>query len=250
VPPPPRPCIELTASDIRVVAETASTNDDMKALAAEGAGEGVWLRAERQTAGRGRMGRDWEGQAGNLFASTLVRVTPLDPPPPTLALVIAVAAHRALEEFVGAGALTIKWPNDIMTGGDPAKLSGVLMERAGDAVVIGIGVNVAAAPQIPGRRTACLHDLGAPACDAASVLEAIATRFGEELLRWRTYGVEPIVRAWLSRAHAPGTPLTVQLPDGETVIGAFDTLAPDGALILRLADGGIRAIHAGDVFLT
>lgn len=248
MPPQQRPCIELTASDIRVVAETASTNDDMKALAAEGAGEGLWLRAERQTAGRGRMGRDWEGQAGNLFASTLVRVTRLDPPPPTLALVVAVAVHRALEDFVGAGALTIKWPNDVMAG--HAKLSGVLMERAGDAVVIGIGVNVATAPHIPGRRTACLHDLGAPACDAASVLEAIATCFAEELLRWRTYGLEPTVRAWLSRAHAPGTPMTVQLPDGETIIGAFDTLAPDGALILRLADGGIRAIHAGDVFLT
>lgn len=238
----------MTASDIRVVAETASTNDDMKALAAEGAGEGIWLRAERQTAGRGRMGRDWEGQAGNLFASTLVRVLPMDPSPPTLALVAAVAVHRALEDFTGAGVLSIKWPNDIVAG--DAKLCGVLMERAGDAVAIGIGVNIAAAPEIPNRRTACLYDLGAAGCDAASVLDVIAARFDEELLRWRTYGLEPIVRAWLIRAHAPGTPMTVHLPDEETVIGAFDTLAPDGALILRLADGGRRAIHAGDVFLT
>lgn len=239
--------MSLTAADIRLVAVTASTNDDMKTLAVEGVPEGVWLRAERQTAGRGRMGRDWEGEAGNLFASTLVRIASNDAPPPTLALVIAVAAHRALEDFTGAGRLQIKWPNDVMAG--HAKLCGVLMERVGDAVVIGIGVNVAAAPEIPGRETACLHDLGAGACDAASVLEVIAARFAEELLRWRTYGVELVVRAWLERAHTPGTALSVHLPDGESVTGVFDTLAPDGTLILRLADGGSRAIHAGDVFL-
>ena len=237
----------MTAADVRVVAETASTNDDMKVLAAEGAGEGVWLRAERQTAGRGRMGRSWEGQAGSLFASTLVRIAPLDPPAPTLALVIAVAVHRALEEFTGTGRVSIKWPNDIVAG--DAKLCGVLMERTGDAVVIGIGVNVTTAPEVPGRRTTSLYDLGSAGCDAASVLDAIASCFSEELLRWRTYGLEAIVRAWLGCAHAPGTPLTVHLPDGEAVAGAFDTLAPDGALMLRLADGGSRAIHAGDVFL-
>lgn len=239
--------MNLNAADIRVVAETASTNDAVKALAAEGAPEGLWLRAERQTAGRGRMGREWEGAVGNLFASTLVRMAPFDPPPPTLALVIAVAAHRALEDFVGAGELSIKWPNDIVAG--RAKLCGVLMERTGDAVVIGIGINVTTAPEVPGRATACLHDLGATGCDAASVTEVLASRFQEELVRWRTYGVEPIARAWVGRAHPPGTPLTVHLPDGETVVGTFDTLASDGALMLRLADGGSRAIHAGDVFL-
>ncbi len=240
--------MSLAAPLIRIIAETASTNDDMKALAADGVAEGVWLRAERQTAGRGRMGRNWEGEAGNLFTSTLVRITPLDPLAPTLALVVAVAVHRALTDFVGEGRLSIKWPNDIVVG--DAKLCGVLMERAGDAVVLGIGVNVATAPELPGRRTTCLHDLGWGGCDAASVLDAIAACFAEELLRWRTYGLEPVVRAWLGRAHAPGTSLRVQLPDGEVVTGAFDTLAPDGALILRLADGNRRVIHAGDVFLT
>ncbi len=233
---------------LRTVAETGSTNEDMKLLAREGAAEGLWLRAERQSAGRGRMGRGWEGATGNLFASTLVRILPQDPPASTLALATAVAAHRALEEFLGTGRVTIKWPNDIMAG--EAKLCGILMEREGDAVVIGIGVNVVDAPRVPGREITCLHALGAAGCDAPAVLEAIARCFSEELVRWRTYGCETTIRAWLGRAHPPGTPITVHLPAGETLTGTFGTLAPDGAFILRLAGGGERAIHSGEIWLT
>ena len=96
------------AGDIRTVAETASTNDDMKALALEGVAEGTWLRAEHQSAGKGRMGRVWEGEASNLFASTLVRLTPRDPQPSTLAFVAAVAVHEALSDFVGETAIRLK----------------------------------------------------------------------------------------------------------------------------------------------
>lgn len=233
-------------ANIRVVVETGSTNEDMKALALAGEPEGVWLRAERQTGGKGRMGRVWEGEAGNLFASTLVRLAALDPAPPTLALVAAVAVHEALSEFVGEGVLTLKWPNDVMASN--AKLCGMVMERAGDAIIIGIGVNVASAPQLPDRATSSLYALGATQCDAASVLERIADRFSEWLTRWRTYGAEPIVRAWEARAHPRGAALLTELPDGERVSGTFEGLEASGALILRLADGSNRAIHAGDVF--
>ena len=84
---------------IRTVAETGSTNDDVAALAKAGAPEGLWLRAERQSGGRGRHGRSWHSPAGNLYASTLVRLHPGDPPAPTLALVVAVALGLAV--FVG-----------------------------------------------------------------------------------------------------------------------------------------------------
>lgn len=233
-------------TDIRLVAETGSTNEDMKALALAGELEGVWLRAERQTGGKGRMGRVWECEAGNLFASTLVRLGPLDPAPPTLALVAAVAVYEALSEFVGKGVLTLKWPNDILAGN--AKLCGMLMERTGDAIIIGIGVNVASAPRLPDRETSSLYALGATQCDAASVLERIAVRFGEWLGRWRSYGPEPVMRVWEARAHPRGAALLAELPDGERVSGTFEGLEPSGALILRLADGSNRAIHAGDVF--
>ncbi|MDQ4419992.1 biotin--[acetyl-CoA-carboxylase] ligase [Sphingobium sp. DEHP117] len=232
---------------VRLVGETGSTNDDMKALAAAGEPEGAWLRADRQSAGKGRMGRAWLGEAGNLYASTLVRLTPQDPPAHSLALVLAVAVHDALSEFTGAGVLSLKWPNDIMAGN--AKLAGMLLERAGDAVVLGVGINVASAPSLPDRRTACLRDLGVEAADAAHILERVAEHFAAWLARWRTYGLEPVARAWQERAHRPGTPLMVELPDGERISGTFEALDPQGALILRLADGAIRVMHAGDTFL-
>src|SRR3954453_13260164 len=112
---------------IRTVTETGSTNDDVAALAREGAVEGTWLRAERQSGGKGRQGRAWLSPAGNLHASTLVRIQPKDPPAPTLALVAAVALHETLRSH--APDVRIKWPNDLLVGG--AKLAGILLERQG-----------------------------------------------------------------------------------------------------------------------
>ena len=127
---------------IRTVSETGSTNDDVAALARDGALEGVWLRAERQSGGKGRQGRAWQSPPGNLYASTLVRVDPRHPPPPTLALVAAVALHEAVSRHTTRA--RIKWPNDIII--NRAKLAGILLERQADAVVIGFGVNLAHHP--------------------------------------------------------------------------------------------------------
>ena len=84
---------------IRTVAETGSTNDDVAALARDGAPEGLWLRAERQTGGKGRQGRAWQSPPGNLHASTLVRIDPKHPPPPSLALVAAVGVQVAVRRL-------------------------------------------------------------------------------------------------------------------------------------------------------
>src|SRR3954463_8944234 len=124
---------------IRTVAETGSTNDDLAALARAGAPAGSGLRAGRQTGGRGRQGRAWDSPAGNLHASTLVRLRPEDPPAPSLALAAAIALHEAAAAFAPQAELVVKWPNDLLAGGD--KLAGILLEREGDAVVIGFGVN-------------------------------------------------------------------------------------------------------------
>lgn len=232
---------------MRVVRETGSTNADMLALAAQGATEGTWLRAERQTAGRGRMGRSWEGEDGNLYASSLVRLRPTDPPPASLALVAGVAVHAALARFAPECGIVLKWPNDLLAG--QAKLAGMLLERVGDAVVVGIGVNITHHPLLADRSTTCLRALGIEMCDASGLGEELADRFAETLMLWRTHGLGLIRTQWLSRAHRPGTPLVARLPDGAQVAGAFETLDEDGALILRLANGAHHVIHAADVFL-
>lgn len=230
---------------IRTVAETGSTNADLLALARKGVEEGLWLRAERQTAGRGRQGRAWVSPPGNFHGSTLVRLRPGDPAAATLGFVTAVAlfdtvAMHSLSELV------LKWPNDLLLDG--AKLSGILLERADDAVVVGVGVNLAHHPELPDRPTTSLAAHGI-AADPAAFAEMLADSFARWLGRWRMEGFAPIRARWLDHAHPRGTALAVRLPDGVSLDGLFDGLDPDGALILRLAGGERRVIHAADVFL-
>lgn len=232
---------------ITTVAETGSTNDDVALLARERAPEGVWLRAERQSGGRGRRGREWHSPPGNLYASTLVRLRPDDPPAPTLALVAAVALHEVACDFVVAGIpIEIKWPNDLLVAG--AKLSGILLERVEDAVVIGFGVNLSDHPEELVRPAINMGMLGG-APDPARFLDALASGFERWLALWREEGVEPVRRAWLAAAHPPGTALATHAAGGARVEGVFDGLDESGALKLRLPDGSCKLIHAGDVFL-
>ena len=264
-------------SKIRHVAETGSTNADVMALAQAGAAEGLWLRADRQTAGRGRQGRAWESPVGNLYASTLVRVHPSDSQAATLALVAAVALDEAvrvsapnlshplvssevekrvlgvrerfstsLETNGGRGMLTIKWPNDLLLDG--AKLTGILLERSGDAVVIGMGVNLIHHPRALDRPTTSLAAHGI-SVEPAPFLDTLAEIFARWLARWRSEGLAPVRARWIERAHPRGTALSARTGDGWVIDGLFDGLDEQGALILRLAGGGRHVMHAGDVFL-
>ena len=225
---------------IRTIAETGSTNDDLLALAVNGAEEGLWLRADSQSGGRGRQGRTWRSPLGNLYASTLVRLRPNDPPAPTLALVAAVALHEVASEI--AVGLRIKWPNDIMA--DAAKLAGILLERAGNVVVIGFGVNLAHHPEDLDRQATSVAALAGLAPDPPGFCERLARAFARRLVLWRSDGLGGIRDAWESAAHPIGTGLTT--PEGE---GAYAGLDASGALRLRLPDGSLRLVHAGDVFM-
>lgn len=227
---------------------TGSTNTDMATLAAAGEVEGSWLRAERQEAGRGRHGRDWVSPAGNLHASTVVRLRETDAQPATLALVAAVALEQTLATRLGDGRASIKWPNDLMVDG--AKIAGILLEREGQAVVVGFGVNLAHHPRDLGRPTTSVAALTGTAAEAAAFLVDLADSFAYWLGRWRGGGrLNPVRTRWLERAHPLGSALGVTLGNGRTLDGLFDGVDEMGALRLRLADGSVRVIHAGDVFL-
>jgi BirA family biotin operon repressor/biotin-[acetyl-CoA-carboxylase] ligase len=234
---------------IRTIAETGSTNADLAAAfrAGERVSEGDWLVADRQTSGRGRQGRAWSDGAGNFMGSTVVRPGPHDPPAPTLALMSGVALYEAVAPLLAdPSTLSLKWPNDLLIG--RAKVAGILLEREGEAVIVGIGVNLAAAPQVEGRETIALSALGpAPARDDFAA--ALALAFDRELERWRAVGIEPLLRRWQAVAHREGTSLSVHEPDGTIVAGTYCGLSSDGSLLLRLEDGTTRPIHAGDVSL-
>ncbi|MDR2858325.1 MAG: biotin--[acetyl-CoA-carboxylase] ligase [Novosphingobium sp.] len=234
---------------IEYLAQTGSTNADLAARLRAGGfvPEGHWLVADRQTAGRGRQGREWFDGAGNFMGSTVVHQRFGDPAAATLALVAGLAVHEAVAARLPAGVeARLKWPNDVLVG--TAKLAGILLERAADSVVIGIGVNLASAPSLADRQAVSLAGFGAvPDRDAFAA--DLVRLFDSELDRWRSFGTGPIVKRWLAAAHPPGTPLVAGEPGEVPVKGRFVGLAEDGALQLRLADGTLRVIHAGEVRL-
>lgn len=201
--------------------------------------------ALRQEGGRGRHGRPWESIEGNFFGSTLVQLKPGDPPAPSLALVAGLALIETVEIAAPEVPLSLKWPNDLMLG--DAKLAGILLERSGDQVVAGFGVNLAGAPPIPGRKTAALKPNYEIAPQAFAPL--LAGKFSQLLSVWRTADPAAFAQAWLAQAHPIGTTLEVHSGPGERVRGTFDGIEADGAMRLKRNDGMVDIIRAGDVSL-
>lgn len=226
---------------IRIVERTGSTNADL--LADPSAREGEWLVALEQQRGKGRQGREWHSAPGNFFGSTLVALRREDPPAHTLSLASGLALVEAIDVAVPEQPLMLKWPNDVMLLG--RKLAGILLERSGDRVAVGFGVNLAHAPHLVDRQTA---SLGAQV-SAQAFAPLLAASFARMLEIWRSSEPSVLVRAWLPRAHLPGTRLTVHVGKDEMISGRFAGLEPDGALRLMRDDGTIDIVRAGDVEL-
>jgi BirA family biotin operon repressor/biotin-[acetyl-CoA-carboxylase] ligase len=182
-------------------------------------------------------------KAGNFFGSTLVQLRGSDPPPQSLSLVAGLAVAEAVDAALPAQPLMLKWPNDLLLAG--SKLAGILLERSGDRVVVGFGVNLASAPELPGRECTSLSGAIAPPAFAP----LLAASFAGLVDLWRRKEPHQVAQAWLARAHPIGTPLSVHASPGDLLHGKFDGLEPDGALRLRRTDGTIEIIRAGDVGL-
>jgi BirA family biotin operon repressor/biotin-[acetyl-CoA-carboxylase] ligase len=231
-----------------------STNDEALALARRGESGPLWVVAERQTGGRGRNGRGWEGATGNLFASLLLPVAAPAERLPQLALVAGVGTLDAIASLAGTGrppGLRLKWPNDILVG--TAKLGGILVESsrsAGQATmaVIGIGLNVAVAPTIAGRRTTSLAAEGVTV-ERERLIEELSRALGGWLDRWSEgRGFAEVRTAWLARAGAPGEPIMVDTAAGR-LTGHYRGIDEDGALLLAEAGGRVVRVSHGDVDL-
>ena len=166
-----------------------------------------------------------------------------DPPAQSLSLAAGLALIEAVDSAAPGLPLLLKWPNDVVADG--AKLAGILLERQGDRVVVGFGVNLADAPPIPDRPTTHLSGRISPQV-FAPLLAASTTRL---LGLWRSSRPDDFARAWLARAHPIGTQLTIHSADSAVVSGSFAGIDPDGALRLRLDDGTVEVIRAGDVEL-
>lgn len=235
----------------------ASTNDEAKRFARAGAPQRTVVWALEQTAGRGRRGRRWASPRGNLYASLVLRPDCSPESAARLGFAAALAIGDALTRLVpGLAGLACKWPNDVLLGG--RKIAGILLEseigRAAEVgggdklafVVVGIGINLAAAPDDAEFPATSLGAEGCAVPDPAATLEALIHCFDVWERRWREEGFAPLRDAWLARAAALGQPIEVRL-EGRTLHGRFADLDQHGALVLESPDGP-RLISAGDVF--
>jgi BirA family biotin operon repressor/biotin-[acetyl-CoA-carboxylase] ligase len=231
--------------------ELDSTNAEAKRRAEAGEAGPVWITAAVQTAGRGRRGRAWSTQRGNL-AATLLMVT--DRPAgeaAQLSFVAALAACDLADTCLGAGAARLKWPNDVLV--HDKKAVGILVESGARAdgrlwLAVGIGVNLAHAPQDVERPATAFaeHMAGRPP-EPRAALEVLAAAFERWRTAWATQGFAPIAAGWSARATGIGGRCEARLPN-RTLSGVAEGLDPDGALRLRLDDGALERITAGDVF--
>jgi BirA family transcriptional regulator, biotin operon repressor / biotin---[acetyl-CoA-carboxylase] ligase len=241
----------LTETPILDFEELDSTSAEARRRAEAGEAGPLWISAGRQTAGRGRRGRDWESPTGNLAATYL---TLTDTPPAQAAqvsFVAALAAWDVVAAYVGPQPVRVKWPNDVLVDG--RKVCGILVEsgRAPDGrlwLAVGVGMNLAHSPLAAERpATALAEHLPGPPPQPGRALERLSTCFEAWLQVWRQVGFAVIAAAWTERAYGLGEPCIARLPN-ETVSGIAEGLDEDGALRLRLPDGSERRINAGDVF--
>jgi BirA family transcriptional regulator, biotin operon repressor / biotin---[acetyl-CoA-carboxylase] ligase len=228
-----------------------STNTEALALARGGERGPLWLTARQQIAGRGRRGSQWISEPGNLFATLLL----WDPAPADdaaqLSFVAALAVHDAVIEraLTLPAKLELKWPNDVLYGN--AKLAGILIESETFdqklAVAIGIGVNCAHHPAQTSFPATDLAGAGV-AISAADLFAALSGTMMRRLNQWRHGKGFTVIRSdWLKRAMGVGGEMLVRLPGGE-VAGRFEALDDRGRLLLRIADGNLQTVTAGDVF--
>ena len=247
-------------SETRIIRfdETDSTNAEARRRAEAGEGGPLWLTASVQTAGRGRRGRTWETVTGNLAATYLFTTTQPPAEAAQVSFVAALAAHdlaSAMSAFRHAPSpplITLKWPNDLLLNG--RKAGGILVESGqqphGLWVAVGMGINLTVAPE-------AAHDAaivptsfraeGLEPPDPLDALDVLDHALQHWLGAWSADGFAVIAAAWTVRAHGLGQTCVARLP-AETVVGTAEGLHDDGALRLRLADGTVRRITAGDVF--
>ena len=229
-----------------------STNTEALALARRGETGPLWVTARQQTSGRGRRGNAWISMPGNLHA-TLLACDPAEPEnAPQLSFVAALAVHDAIVDRAAAlrEKLALKWPNDVLFGGQ--KLAGILIEsenvEARLAVAIGIGVNCMHHPVETAYPATDLAAAGA-AVSAEDLFFALSSAMVRRLEQWqRGAGFQSIRTDWLDLAAGMGGEMRVRLPKNREFAGRAEALDERGQLLLRLADGTLQTITAGDVF--
>ncbi|MFF2577446.1 biotin--[acetyl-CoA-carboxylase] ligase [Streptomyces goshikiensis] len=242
-------------TSVEVVPSTGSTNSDLAARAAE-LPEGAVLVAEEQTAGRGRLDRSWVAPArSGLFFSVLLKPGAAVPQERWgwLTLLAGVAAATGLSRAAGVDT-ALKWPNDLLVivDGEERKTGGILAERVGDGVVLGIGLNVTLTDaELPVPEAGSLALAKASVTDREPLLKAVLRSLEEWYGEWRAAGGDPAASG-LQETYAAGCAtlgrhVRAELPGGRRLTGTAEAVDADGRLVVRTADGEREPVGAGDV---
>jgi BirA family biotin operon repressor/biotin-[acetyl-CoA-carboxylase] ligase len=230
--------------DIDVLAECDSTNARLIARAEAGAPSGLVIVAERQTAGRGRMGRTWFSAAGDSLTFSLLWRLPAGRPIDGLSLAVGVAIADALVAS-GVQKVALKWPNDILLGG--RKLGGVLIELAASAAVIGIGLNLRLPADMPPELAPAAAALGQPVA-VNELLAKLLAELHRALATFASGGFVALHGRWQGLNAYAGAEVQVLSPFAPPLIGRCRGVADDGALLLETGRG-IERVISGDVSL-
>ena len=231
--------------DIDLLAECGSTNAELLVRAGHGAPSGTVIVAERQTTGRGRMGREWIAAPGDSLAFSQLWRFPAGTNLSGLSLAVGVAVARALQK-VGAGDTALKWPNDILRDG--GKLGGILIElQSATAAVIGIGLNLRLPDAMPDEVRATAAALDLPV-DPNALLATVFAELLAVLDAFAVTGFAALRDEWLARHAWTGRPVRVGSPHAAPLDGICAGVAEDGALLLETS-GGTQRILSGDVSL-
>lgn len=241
----------MTARHLVELDQVDSTNAHAQRLSEAGERGPVWIRANAQSAGRGRKGRHWVSKPGNLYTTLLF--TP-DAPIASLSqlsFVTSLAVYDLAARLLGGDAdLSLKWPNDVLL--KDCKLSGILAETIPGngaecvSVAVGCGVNLQHAPADTRYGATCLADHGV-VVEPGEVWCYFVEAQSRWLDVWRdSQGFDAIRQTWTDRSSQIGTMISLDL-GGNFTSGRFRGLAVDGALMLETADGTIQLIRAGDV---
>ncbi|MEM7429463.1 MAG: biotin--[acetyl-CoA-carboxylase] ligase [Pseudomonadota bacterium] len=227
--------------------EIDSTNLEAVRRAERGESGPLWIWAEQQLAGRGRMGRSWVSETGNLYATLLLPLNAGERASDLSFVTVLSVCDAAVASLPdeAAGKLMLKWPNDLLLDGE--KAAGILLEQAGSgAIAIGCGLNLGNVPASGLRRPATGLALHGASVTASSALAHLAKAMDHWLRIWRRSGFGTVRQAWLARAAGQGQVITVSQGEG-TLQGTFKTLDDMGALILELPDGCEQRILAADI---
>lgn len=233
-----------------------STSERANQLANDGDIGPVWIQADQQTTGRGRLGRSWVSPEGNLYCTGLYPAYENPAKTALLGFAAALASSDLALEYLPEADIGLKWPNDIQLGGD--KLSGILLEtgknRAGqDWVSIGVGMNLLSAPDLPNYKAISIAahlDITDPehVPNARSACATLAHRFDLWKSTLEQSGFEPLRKTWLSRANGLGKVISAN-HHGQSVQGIFKDIRQDGALLLEDNTGNLIEIRSGEIFL-